>query len=154
VRKIGVVLYVTAISIFHFKEWSGKMINKTVYWLELCDDDLITAKVLLEKGRFLHMGFFCHLIVEKALKAVVSSQMDDAPPKIHNLITLAQRSGVYVDLSEEQLGLLEQLNPLQIEARYPEHKDNLTTTLTYEKCQIMYNETEAFLCWIKQKLSK
>ena len=130
------------------------MIDKVNYWIELCDDDLLTAKTLLEKGRLLHLGFFCHLLVEKALKAVISSQSDDAPPKIHNLVTLAEQCGVYDDLSEKQLNLLERLNPLQIEARYPEHKDALQASLSLEKCQAMCDETELFLCWIKQKLGK
>ena len=129
------------------------MCDKVKYWLELCDDDLLTAEALLEKGRLLHMGFFCHLIAEKAIKAVIYSQTDEAPPKIHNLITLAEQGGLD-DLSEGQLNLLEQLNPLQIEARYPEHKDMLTTTLSHEKCQKLYDETEEFLCWIKKKLGK
>jgi len=29
------------------------MNGKTDYWLELCDDDLITAKAMLDAGRFL-----------------------------------------------------------------------------------------------------
>lgn len=130
------------------------MFGKVEYWLELCDDDLVTAKALLEKERLLHMGFFCHLIVEKALKAILASQIDEPPPKIHNLITLAKRSGIITELSEEQLNLLEQLNPLQIEARYPEHKDKIAETLSIEICANLYCETETFLCWIKQKLDK
>ena len=130
------------------------MLDKVDYWLELCDDDLVTAKALLEKERLLHMGFFCHLIVEKALKAILASQTDEPPPKIHNLVTLAKRSGIITELSEEQLSLLEQLNPLQIEARYPEHKDKIAETLSTEICTNLFCETEAFLCWIKQKLDK
>ena len=130
------------------------MLDKVEYWLELCDDDLVTAKALLENERLLHMGFFCHLIVEKTLKAILASQTDEPPPKIHNLITLAKRSSIITELSDEQLNLLEQLNPLQIEARYPEHKDKIAETLTLEICEKLYNETEAFLCWIRQKLDK
>ncbi|MDR2045205.1 MAG: HEPN domain-containing protein, partial [Clostridium sp.] len=48
------------------------MQSKVEYWLELCDDDLATAKWLLEGGRLLHCGYFCHQIAEKALKAVVA----------------------------------------------------------------------------------
>ena len=130
------------------------MFDKVEYWVNLCDEDLLTAKVLLAKERFLHMGFFCHLLVEKALKAVISSQTNEVPPKIHNLITLADRSGVLPDLSEAQLNFLEKLNPLQIEARYPEHKDAIAKTLSHEKCKIICDETEDFLCWIRQRLGK
>ena len=124
------------------------------YWLELCDDDLITAKALLEKNRFLHMGFFCHLIVEKALKAFFASQNDEPPPKVHNLLTLAKQSGLDTNLSEQQFELLEKLNPLNIEARYPAHKDKIAAALTQETCQMLYTETEEFLCWIKKWLDK
>jgi len=37
------------------------MKNKTKYWLELCDEDLTTAKLLCDLSRWLHMGFFCHV---------------------------------------------------------------------------------------------
>ena len=46
------------------------------------------------------------------------------------------------------------MNPLQIEARYPEHKDKMAATLSLEKCQEIFNGTEKFLCWIKQRLGK
>jgi len=128
--------------------------NKTDYWLELCDDDLITAKVLLDNKRLLHMGYLCHQTAEKALKAVIAAKTDEAPPKIHDLKTLAKRSAIMVDLSEGQLSFLEQLAPLQIEARYPEFKAKIAATLNYDKCQEIYRDTEEFLCWIKQRLGK
>jgi len=128
--------------------------SKTDYWLEMCDDDLVTAKAMLDAGRLLWMGFICHLVAEKALKAVIAEKIDEVPPKIHDLKTLAKRSKLMSDLSGKQLDLLEQLNPLQIEARYPEHKDKISATLTFEKCQKIYSDTERFLCWIKQQLGK
>ena len=130
------------------------MSNRVDYWLGLCDDDILTAKALLEKERLLHMGFFCHLIVEKALKAVIASQAVDEVPKIHNLVTLAKRCGIETDLTEEQFNLLERLNPLHIETRYPVNKSEIAKTLTHEKCQMLYDETEVFLCWIKQRLGR
>jgi len=130
------------------------MSSKTDYWLESAADDLITAKAMLDAKRLLWSGFICHLVAEKALKAVIADKTDELPPKIHDLKVLAKRGGVMDDLSEEQLALLEQLNPLQIEARYPEHKDKVAQTLTPEKCQKIFSETEGFLCWIKQRLDK
>lgn len=103
------------------------MSSKTDYWLESAADDLITAKAMLDAKRLLWSGFICHLVAEKALKAVIADKTDELPPKIHDLKVLAKRGGVMDDLSEEQLALLEQLNPLQIEARYPEHKDKVAT---------------------------
>ena len=130
------------------------MNDKVEYWLELCDEDLITAKVLLESKRLLHMGFYCHMIAEKALKAVVARETKETPPKIHNLPRLATLGGVFNDLSDKQKRLLNDLKPLQIEARYPEYKASVAETLTLEKCKRILTETEEFLCWIKMKLEK
>ena len=128
------------------------MSDRVGYWLDLCDEDLITAKSLLKSKRLLHMGSFCHMIVEKALKAVVADRTNEIPPKIHDLQKLAVRAGVFDDLSSEQLALVDTLTPLQIEARYPEYKEALATTLTAKKCKKILTETEEFLCWIKQRL--
>ena len=88
--------------------------NKVEYWLELADDDMSVAKVLFDTGKYLHTGFFCHLIVEKALKAVIADVISEIPPKTHDLTRLAECGGIYDDLTEAQLELLETLNPLNI----------------------------------------
>jgi hypothetical protein len=51
-----------------------------------------------------------------------------------------------------QKSLLSDLNPLNIEARYPEYKNNIAATLTKDYCENLLKETEVFLCWIKQQL--
>ena len=130
------------------------MSDKVEYWLDLCDDDLITAKLLLEKRRLLHMGFFCHMIVEKSLKAVVADRTGEIPPKIHDLPKLADRGGLWDSLSELQKALFKTLIPLQIEARYPEYKEKINETLTAGLCEQLLKDTEEFLCWIKQQLGR
>ena len=130
------------------------MLDKVEYWLELCDDDMITAKALFEKERLLHMGFFCHLIAEKALKAILASQTDESPPKMHKLNKLAEIGGIYEALGETHQELLNKLTPLQIEGRYPEYKELIKARLTQLYCKKLLEETEEFLCWIKQLLGK
>ena len=100
------------------------------------------------------MGFFCHLIAEKALKAVIAHKTGELPPRIHDLIKLAAMGNVFGSMSDEQKQLLHTLNPLQIEARYPEYKKRIAVTLSPVHCKELLNETEEFLCWIKQQLEK
>jgi len=130
------------------------MQNKADYWLELCNDDLRAARNLLASKDFLWMGFICHLIAEKALKAAISSFFDEIPPRTHHLLKLADKAGVYADLNDRQRVLLAKLIPLQIEARYPENKTKIAETLTEDYCIKLLEETEDFLCWIKAKLEK
>ena len=130
------------------------MSSKADYWLELCDDDLITAKAMLDAGRFSWMGFICHLVVEKALKAVLADKTNEVPPKIHDLRRLAILGSIFDSLQDEQRELLKTLMPLHIEARYPEHKEKVKESLTLEYCQNILAQTEEFLCWIKTQLGK
>jgi HEPN domain-containing protein len=152
--KAGSAVIIPACFLLYLWDNGSAMSAKTEYWLELCDDDLLTAKALFESKRYLHMGFFCHMIAEKALKAVVAHKTNELPPRIHDLDKLAVLGGISESLSEEQLALLDKLGPLQIETRYPEYKEGVVATLSPPHYEKLLNETEEFLCWIKQQLEK
>ena len=81
--------------------------------------------ICLRLKDYLWMGFICYLIAEKALKVVVADVTDDVPPKTHHLLKLANLTDLNRDLSESQKDLLSKLMPLQIEARYPNTKQEL-----------------------------
>ncbi len=54
-------------------------------------------------------------------------------------------------MDEAQLSLLDTLNPLNIEARYPLHRSMLFASLTPERCRDLIAETEAMLQWLSLK---
>ena len=128
------------------------MNEKAQYWVEIAEYDLDTAKVMLENRRFLYVGFMCHQAIEKMLKAYYANSHQELPPYTHNLKYLAQKTGIDELMSEEQKDILNLLQPLNIEARYPEDKDGLLRNLTEEKCSYMLRKTEELYEWIKQKL--
>ncbi len=126
--------------------------EKVEYWLDSADYDLETAKAMLDTGRLLYVGFMCHQTAEKALKGVlVARKPCEELPYIHKLARLANLSGVSEEMREEQLQLLDTLSPLNIEARYPLHKERLLKSLTPERCKTLIHETEALLLWLKTK---
>lgn len=130
------------------------MNDKIQYWFDLADEDVKVAKHLLAGNMFLYCGFMCHLAVEKSIKAVIAKSCvgNEIPPKWHDLLRLSERANLLNELNEKQKLLLRNLNPLQIEARYPEHKRSLSAEMTYSYCQILIQGTEEFLCWIKEQL--
>jgi len=130
------------------------MSDKTDKWLRMCDNDVITTKINLEGEQYLWVSFHCHLIVEKALKAVIAENTDDLPPKIHNLKRLAEIAMLYDDFSDAQRKLLETLTPMNINGRYEEYDDIYRTELSAQECETLLAETEAFLCMIKKKLGR
>jgi HEPN domain-containing protein len=126
--------------------------EKISYWVEISDYDLETAKAMLQTKRYLYVGFMCHQVVEKILKAYFSSVKEETPPYIHNLKKLAESTGLIEHLSEKQLDFIEELIPMNIEARYPAYKEELLKVLTPEKCKQLIIKTEELCTWIKQRL--
>ena len=107
---------------------------------------------MLEGKRYLYVGFMCHQVIEKALKGYYVSVTNDQPPYTHNLTVLAKDAGIYFTFDDDQKDLLEKLEPLNIEARYPTAKEKLLNSLTPEKCHQIIEQTEALFLWIKTKL--
>ena len=130
------------------------MNDKVKYWIDLSDEDMTVAKVLLDGRKFLYSGFMCHLAVEKAIKAVIARDCADGefPPKWHDLTKLAIRAKIFEIMSVEQQDFIEDLNPLCIEARYPEYKNKIASTLSKEYCVKLMEKTEEIICWIKKQL--
>jgi HEPN domain-containing protein len=125
------------------------MDDKVKYWYDLAIEDIDVARGLLKIGKILYAGFVCHLAVEKALKARIES-IGKTPLKIHNLLRLAELGNL--KMSEEQIGLLLQLNPLQIEARYPVYKQAVDDILTKEDCAELIEQAEKVISWIEKQL--
>ena len=109
---------------------------------------------MLNSGRYLYVGFMCHQVIEKALKAIIARDYidDEIPPKTHNLQKLAEKAYLFSKMTEEQKDTIGKLNPLNIEARYPEYKNRIAANLTNDICKNLIKETEGLLCWIKQQL--
>lgn len=128
------------------------MNEKVAYWVGLSDYDLDTAWAMLETKRFLYVGFMCHQCIEKALKAYHSHALTSPPAYSHSLSSLARRSEIFDSLSENQLALIDMLEPLNIEARYPSYKEKLMKALNYDRCAALIVETTELQSWIKAKL--
>jgi len=122
------------------------------YWLELAEYDMETAKAMLETGRLLYVGFMCHQTVEKSLKAYYVFIMKESPVFTHRLTFFTDKTGLENELTERQKDFIDELEPLNIEARYPTYKEKLLRSLTKERCQLIIENTEEFLKWIKKKM--
>lgn len=71
------------------------------YWAKGADDDLLTAELLIQEKRILHGLFFCHLVIEKAIKAHVVKASGEVAPRSHNLIYLSERTDLVFDSETE-----------------------------------------------------
>jgi len=122
------------------------------YWAGLSDYDLETADAMLTSGRYLYVGYMCHQVIEKILKAFFCKNSDDPPPYSHNLSYLANRSGLNKIIPSDFSNLINILEPLNIEARYPTYKEQLLKSLTYERCREIIEQTKELQIWVKKRL--
>jgi len=128
------------------------MNEKVQYWLDIADYDLETAKSMLKTKRFLYVGFMCHQVIEKGLKARYAHVKNEIPPYSHNLTQLAEKSEIIHKMSEQQQNFLDVLQPLNIEARYPSYKEKLLQTLDQNKSKQILKNTEELYQWLKNQL--
>ena len=122
------------------------------YWLDIANYDFDTAEALYNSGRWLYVAFMCHQVIEKTLKAYWCATQPDDPPYTHNHKRLADGSGLYGQLSADQRGFIETITNYNIEARYPEDKEELARTLTPQACRQMIDETKQLQQWIEGHL--
>jgi HEPN domain-containing protein len=125
---------------------------KIKYWIELSEYDLETAESMYLTKRYLYVGFMCHQTIEKAFKAYYTKLKSETAPYSHSLSYLAKNGGFYETFSDFQKDFIDQIEPLNIEARYPSHKERLLISLTNAKCLEILQETKNLVTWIKEKL--
>ncbi len=128
------------------------MNDKVTYWVEMSDYDFDTANAMLETKRYLYVGFMCHQVIEKILKAYWSKVSEEPPLKIHSLSRLAEKTRLDDYMTEEQLDFIDALEPLNIEARYPSYKERLMKSLNADRCKELIKKTDELRLWIKNKL--
>ena len=81
--------------------------------------DIETASILISSGKYIEGMFFCHLCIEKIIKALIVRQIQDVPPRSHDLFYLINIAKL--DFTEPQSEFMQILMKYQLEGRYPEH---------------------------------
>lgn len=108
--------------------------------------DLETADAMLKAGRYLYVLFCCQQAVEKALKAVIVKKTGELPPRVHNLLRLAEVAEIASD--PERLRFLGELSGYYIQSRYPEELTGEGEALSEELARRILGETERTVTWV------
>lgn len=117
------------------------------YWISGATEDLESAKILIERNRLLHGLFFCHLVIEKAIKAHVVKQTKDIAPRSHNLIYLSEMADlIFEDDDEIFLGILMKY---QLQGRYPDYNPVIPGKTMVNG---YLDQTEKLLKWLGERL--
>lgn len=134
--------------------WCEMYYDNYSYWLEMAEYDYQTAIAMLDAKRYLYVGFMLNQTIEKAFKGYYVLLKSEAPPFTHSLVKLSQKGNFYNDIPEQLKDVIDILEPLNIEARYPSHKARLLSELDEEFCKRLLENTEVLYKWLKEKLPK
>jgi HEPN domain-containing protein len=115
-------------------------------WAAQARYDFEVATTLFESGRYLYVMFFCQQTVEKMLKSIIAKRSNQTPPRIHNLMQLAQRAGI--EVNEERAGFFRELSQYYIQSRYPEELSAIAGGITPQLAGATIVRTEAAIQWL------
>jgi HEPN domain-containing protein len=122
------------------------------YWLKSANEDRKTARSLFRSRRYHHCLFFCHLFIEKALKAVLVRETGKPAPFGHKLSRLAGAS-TRLKLSDDEKELLDEVTAFNIEARYDDFKFEFIRKATRRYAEKYFIRTERLFRWLKKDAS-
>lgn len=108
------------------------------YWQVTAEHDYDTMLVLFKAKRYSDSLFFGHIILEKILKGLVVKKIGEQAPYIHNLLKLQILAGI--ELSTEEIDLLDRVNDFNIRSRYPEYKIQFYKLCTKEYAKNYFDE--------------
>lgn len=128
------------------------MTGDSLEWFRQAQYDLGTAESLFGSGRYPPVLFFCHLSLEKALKALYIEKFNEMPEKTHSLVLLVE----LLDLEPPQhlIDSLIVINRLGITGRYPHNLEKMLEQYTKVQTRKILDETTEILAWLMQKSLK
>ena len=95
------------------------MTTESGEWFRQAQYDFGTAESLVSAERYPPAIFFCHLALEKGLKALYTEKYNDNPEKTHSLIYLVEL--IELELPQPYLDSLFVINRIGVTGRYPQN---------------------------------
>lgn len=119
------------------------------YWKKSAEEDFLTAQALLTAKRNLGCLFFCHLAIEKILKALHVAKKNSAPPLVHDLVNLAKQLDLNIQDTEEDLREISRFN---VTARYDDYKFSMYKRADDDFTKKYFVKAKEIYQWLKQQL--
>lgn len=119
-------------------------------WAEQAQYDIETARAMFDSGRFLYVLFCCQQAVEKLLKGLIAKRTNEFPPRLHNLMRLAEHAGL--ELETDGVVLMRELSGYYIQTRYPEEIEKISRGISRELARDILTKTEDATQWLSSMI--
>ena len=123
------------------------------HWTQTAERDWQSVILLYNGKQFVHALFFCHLVIEKVVKAHwVKDNEENNPPRIHDLEYLYNETNL--ELSAGQIDLIRIMNSWNLEGRYQDYKDKFYKNTTQEYALEKIQQVDLLRVWLLSELQK
>jgi HEPN domain-containing protein len=124
--------------------------EKYQYWLSYARNDLETAGIMLNSGRWFYTIFMCQQAIEKLVKGLYLLYIDDNVPRLHDINSIFDRfkEKLPEPLSEDRAGLFDNLSQFYLRSRYPDYTHELESSATTERAKSIYEKSREAYQWL------
>ena len=122
------------------------------HWITTADDDFKTMKILYDTRRYPWALFLGHITLEKLLKAYFISVHNKHAPPIHNLLRLAEKSGL--ELPAPYADWLDNITLFNLNARYDDYNREFYKLCTPEYTRLWIQRITEIRDWLLKKLNE
>ena len=126
-------------------------IEKYQKWLEIAEEDLDTASVMFDSGKYMYVTFMCQQALEKLAKGIYVYKFNKEAPYTHNINIILKGMEEITNLEEYKKyeALFATLTSFYIIGRYDVYKQKVSSSLDKESSkELLEKAKEAFL-WLK-----
>lgn len=95
-------------------------------------------------------GLFRQQAVEKMLKALIAKQTQELPPRLHQLMRLAEAANLEIDA--EKARFFRELSSYYFQTRYPEEIAEISRQVESKTAGLILKQTEEVIEWLESML--
>ena len=119
------------------------------HWMESSERDFKTMNNLYKSKDYSWSLFVGHLVIEKLLKACYIKHNHQHPLMIHNLVKIAETSGI--SPTENQKSVLTEITSFNLSTRYDDYKKSFYVKCTPEYTKEWIKQIKQIRKWIKEE---
>ena len=124
--------------------------EKYQYWLSYAENDLESADVMIQSGRWYYTIFMCQQAIEKLVKALYILYIDDNVPRLHDINNIFNRFSDKLSetITDDKVELFDILSQFYLRSRYPDYSSALTSLTTGETAKSIYKKSKEAFAWL------
>ena len=124
--------------------------DKFQYWFTYAQNDLDSAEIMLQSGRWFYTVFMCQQAIEKLIKGLYILYIDDNVPRLHDINNILDRFkyNLPTQVTDDLLKLFDTLSQFYLRSRYPDYTSILASHIKGDEAKSIFEKTREAYQWL------